>query len=548
MARLSPDLHLDFGYGQLEGAIACRSLAQMNCILQKEEHRAQGGAEVCADNLIISPAELAIGWPTGLQRLLDVGLDADDVFDHFVRMDDVSSTEKILAADQFPSNGNVWHSVFEHLNDSSPKMVQVVVQTFARRRQALAQLAIRELTEEEVENLGLMNEKPLDAAASAAYQELQKRRVDIPQNLISTVLHGWSKRLSIYHALLHLQPYLPTSRTLQSFFTNGFELVDLLDPRGRTPLLQACESFQRGAEIDDMASIVGWFLDKGANAEFSCISPYPNVLFYLANSYRRKINDDSKQLFKNFESLVRLSASLCNPLSPDDCQCYCSSAGCLPIHKIWRCDNILVGHDSCKLFGSDALLRTLEKWLSLCGMDETQSEKCYEEVVRLEVFDRLGMAHTCCVHRRSVMDESCRKQLQEEDAELREQLDLILQGYKKRYKEHHGGVSNFWKNFMQDLEEILPGLLPEERCEFHCFDRWDKDLNPAYYSKRERELHDSRMAKEKEALAKKNYLGMDFIDVIRHHFADCLDSPSPIPAEDSQTASTCQVKSAPGAS
>ncbi|MCJ1455252.1 hypothetical protein MMC28_005606 [Mycoblastus sanguinarius] len=184
---------------------------------------------------------------------------------------------------------------------------------------------------------------------------------------------------------------------------------------------------------------------------------------------------------------------------------------------------------------SGPLFNALEKWLSLCDIDGSQSEMCYEEICRLEIFDRLGMAHTCCGHRRSCMKKKDRKQLQEEDTELKEQLDLILRGYQNRYKRHVGGLNDFWKSSMQDLDRILPELMSEERCRRRCLpynDYVDYNNSTEYWEK-EREWHDLRMKIEEEALTKRGYSRLDFIDVIRHHFSASLGSGSSNPAENS---------------
>ena len=133
------------------------------------------------------------------------------------------------------------------------------------------------------------------------------------------------------------------------------------------------------------------------------------------------------------------------------------------------------------------------------------------------------------------MDEKDRKQLQEEDSELKEQLDLILQGYQIRYKKHAGGLSDFWKSCMQDLDGILPELTLKERCRYRCLSFWQYDIyeHSTEYLEKEREMHDMKMAKEAEALAKRNYFGLDFIDVIRQHFADSFDPGSSDPAGNS---------------
>ncbi len=493
----NPNLRLDFGYDQLGEAIACRSLTQMNHILQQMESETERFEFNPEQRL--SPVELAIGWPNGLQRLLDAGFVADSGLRLSICMDDLRSTEMILAAPNFPIEKDAWVIVLHESGTSSQQIEEVVVKSFARRRQALAALAIKELPEEDLFILGVSNEKPLDTAA-----------------------------LSIYNALFG-RYQLPSRRLLDSLYTNGFELVDPLDAQGRTPLLLACQEFHGLSWDREMIQSIHWLLDKGACPEFSCGDSYPNVLFYIANCWALMIRDGPQPLTGDFEYLIRRSASLCNPICPDYCQCYCSSAGCLPFYKIWKCDpKIEYFHESCKAISSDTLFLFLDKWLSLCGLDEGQYELCYKEAFRLEVFDRLGMAHTCCGHQGSSMDDNDGKHLQEEDSELEEQLDLIIQAYQNRCNKHSGGLKDFWETCVQELDWILPELMPEERCKHRCLSRDDDYVyrHSAEYKEKERELLDTRIAKEKEVLAKRNYLGLKFIDVIRLHFADSLGSGS----------------------
>lgn len=543
VAIFKPNLRLGFGYDQLGEAIACRSLTRVNHILQEMK----SGTERFEGNpsLRLSPVELAIGWPNGLQRLLDVGFCADFGLRLSISMNDLRSTEMILASENFPTEKDAWVTVLRALGGSCQQIEEVVIKSFARRRQALAALAIKELPEEVLFRLGVSNEKPLDRAALEVYQELQKRSVNVPQSLkpaSSDPFDGFTYLTcldsSIYNALF-VKYQLPSRRLLDSLYTNGFELVDPLDAQGRTPLPLAFRHFYCLYWDGEMIQLIHWLLDKGACPEFPCGDSYPNVLFYTATYWSKVIKKCPQPLTRDLECLIRRSALLCNPLCPDDCQCYCSSAGCLPFYNIWNCDAIIYdSHEHCKSISSDTLFGFLENWLSLCSLDEGLSELCYKEAFRLEVFDRLGMGHTCCGHRGAPVDDNDRKQLQDEDSELKEQLDLIIQVYQNRRNKHSGRWRGFWESLMQDLDGILPDLIPEERCKYHCKSGW-KYHHSAEYTKRERELHDLRTAKEKEALAKRNYLGLDFIDVIRLHFADSPDSGSSDSDGNSATASNC---------
>lgn len=87
--------------------------------------------------------ELAIGWPSGLHSLLDVGFSADAACTLSIHMDDLRSTEIIFAAESFPRAERAWTNALRESNESSQQIEEVVVQALARRRQALAELAIK---------------------------------------------------------------------------------------------------------------------------------------------------------------------------------------------------------------------------------------------------------------------------------------------------------------------------------------------------------------------------------------------------------------------
>ena len=529
--HFSPNLSPDFGYGQLEKAVAHRSLVQVNYILQNMESRKQ-----CFENLSyrrLSPVELAIDWPDGLQRLLDVGFYPDDGLRLSIHMDDFRSTKILLTAENLPRKRGTWAHLLTDLNHSSHEIRQLVIENFIQRRHVLAELAIKELPEEEITRLGLLKEEILDAVVLEVYQELQKRSINVPHNLNTASLRFSDPRIphaSVYHTLVeNSETSPPRCETLLSFYSNGFKSVDTVDARGRTPLLVICQnSIGQGWSVEKVLSM-DWFLERGARPNFSCADSYPNVLFYLATGYAKCLRDRPHRIFEETKHMFRRLVSLCSPLHSDGCQCYCSSAGCLPLHKFWKCDVVRFDHDKdCKSIGSSFLIEALDDWLTWCGSDDAQSKTCYEESCRLEVFERLGMAHTCCGQQKSPLNEEDREQLQDEDTELKAQLDLILQGYQNRFKKHTGSLRSFWESSMQDLDRILPELRPEERCKHRCLSNRDhrRYKRSRDYSRKEREWHDTRATLEKEALTKSRYSGLDFIDVIRHHFADSLGAGS----------------------
>lgn len=213
----------------------------MNHILQKEF------SPQCSEEPLhkrLTPVELAIGWPNGLQRLLEVGYYADFGLRLSIYIIDLGSTNIILAAEKFPRDMNAWNPVLTDLKTSNRKIKQVVIQTFLRRRQALANFAIKELPEEAIVRLGLLNGKIIDAAAPKVYEELQMLNIHIPlRNLAQSYISD--QYFSIYHFFFDLYDSgpVPSRRLLDLFYENGSDLVDTLDPYMESPLFLACKGF-----------------------------------------------------------------------------------------------------------------------------------------------------------------------------------------------------------------------------------------------------------------------------------------------------------------
>ena len=93
-----------------------------------------------------------------------------------------------------------------------------------------------------------------------------------------------------------------------------------------------------------------------------------------------------------------------------------------------------------------------------------QKESCGEELCRLEIFERLGMAHTCCEFKHKTCaygerfvpsDEDCHE-LHEEDKYFSQALELYMCIYRYLRREHSGPFSNFWCSWWTTTNEILP--------------------------------------------------------------------------------------------
>ena len=529
-------MQLDFGYGGFEEAILRRSLSYIEKLLQTEQFRKKyPGTYHCGNERYhwLTPVELALGWPDGLQRLLEHGYNAASALALSICMNDGSSTEIILATDAFPGGlGYERTIVLESLCKSRNREIrETVVRALRRRREDLKRLAMERLLSCEFMRLNYLCEKSLDVTAYNVYQNLQEQGVHVPKSLHPATLSDELDHQLVYHILLTDERLPCDPELLDLFFENGFASTDAPDNKGRTPLSRLCEyivRLRRGFLPD-----IKWFLEKGACREFSRASRFQNPFYYLACVFGNA-GRDSISYYDELKASIRLSASHFDPLDPDCCKCYCSSSGCLPIYKFWKCHALRFNrHSSCQSTTTKKLVSMLDEWLYLCYLNQGPSEKCYKEICRLEIFDRLGMSHTCCtsqlhIYEDEAFEEIPREELrevQDEDKDLQEQLDLLMCIYDNARSKHIGSLKEFWEDWMESLDEILPDLRPGERCITRFMKRPDYYYyrNSAGYLEAEETLHAQRIEIEEKALAKKGYLGLDFLDVIKLHFAEFLD-------------------------
>ena len=104
-------------------------------------------------------------------------------------------------------------------------------------------------------------------------------------------------------------------------------------------------------------------------------------------------------------------------------------------------------------------------------------ESCGEELCRLEIFERLGMAHTCCDIGPSPLacseyflpsEEECHE-LREVDNNFRQGLESCMCIYALLRREHIVPFSKFWCNWWTAVNDILP----EESRDSHSPGRYD---------------------------------------------------------------------------
>lgn len=170
-----------------------------------------------------------------------------------------------------------------------------------------------------------------------------------------------------------------------------YERIGIHDDDGyiRNPLHCVLENISRvGYNLDTWTTLCVWLLQKGSNPDFRHSLPGSNLLLELARGLRHFVLNGGDRTLRYWEELVRYAAGLFDAMARDYTICFCSPNGRLLLIQS------MIRDQTC-LCMRHAEYHTF-RWIQLCELDSEDGECCVEESVRLELFRRLGMKHTCC--------------------------------------------------------------------------------------------------------------------------------------------------------
>lgn len=571
--------------------------------------------------------ECALGWPEGLRLLVGAGYSPIGALQLAIFRHDVDSVAQMLSADsptfmdkhsvqyhepavrfRFRKNNLLKAVLCSHcvstlrLSNCVPRdrrlccalaygrmetdsparhdIRNLVVAAIKDRRVRLASLALQYLPPERLSELHVGPGTPLDSRAFATYTALQDYGISVPEALYP----GERPLLFSFNLSCELGGF----PLVQALFDHGVCELDASPCEGITPLVQL---FKVPLADGQKETMIRWFLERGANPNFSSDTMLPKFLFYLASVYdspaiylkdplfpvalhnsaewdggRRarsivpiEVADlvAAKYARATTSGMISLVARFCNPAQRDSCRCACSSGGCLPLHKFKNgiaLEETSEGTWTSTRYGRipkrwTAVLDTIQSWIQDCHLDDHQEREYLRDACRLEVFTRLGMAHTCClfeVHdttlgfptRQQRDPETCRE-LEDEDTELREQLEAIMTAYDRALDTHRGTANDFWEWWWMTLEPLLPEIPAEQRRRMYG-DGEIHQLDSSYtfevplmlfptgswgysyiYDERDEDVTDGV----------RDAAGMDFIDEIKQYFAEIFSRDSFIRGE-----------------
>lgn len=498
-------------------------------------------------------AQLALGWSHGLRRIVAASYPVRHAIITACRLRDHESLSILLETPMPIFSADPVE--FEHINcvfcaiymerQIDHGSFDLILAEYIRRRNDLKHLAMSSLPIQQHEELGIDEQTMLDSEAEDIFHSL-KQCVPVPESL-----DCW---ISPYQMTRDCR-WMPLS-WLNKFYDAGFQSVDI-PYQGDTPLLWRL-AYAVGRWFESTWKFLPWFLRHGARADWTGVAGlkdtrYPTALFYIVLIWRHHADQcggfvisDDPVLNACKESLPWVATTL-HTIS-DDCNCFCGSKGCLPGHLLWRCS----GRGCLCLYqrrgnSLDWRVDLLAHWISIWQLRDPEKELVYSEVARLEIFERLGMAHTCCCNTRPSFvdhdkssylylrlcpDKQERERLHNEDSELALQLDDLVAHYENARKVHGGTIESFWCQWWQVLDMILPPLLPFEACKNRLLG-WS---GAKKFRHVDRSATENRAAREEAALKNAGYGGpefQDFREVIRVHFSG--RAWDPLPSDDADT-------------
>ena len=282
---------------------------------------------------------------------------------------------------------------------------------------------------------------------------IEMRETGICDELISFMVRRGTHRFesSIYHGVYGF--YESPCKGFTMIYDAGFRNVDACDERGRTPLMRACLSSDFSA-IDLLlcygASPFARQVGTGRTAgHFLTKSRLVSDIVDTRRSKRRRDNDESLEVLRSIVCIGFQQATLV------PAQCYCSPDGFSPLTSLIQ---------SIELDEPHFRKRHVKGLLFYFGADEAMVIEQIRQFVLLEVFDRLGLYHTCdhWASTISARHKENQRRKQTQGPQLHNQLAQWMCEYDKALASYQGCLYKFIDQFLDRLDEGLRAPLEQE--------------------------------------------------------------------------------------
>ncbi|KZF24604.1 hypothetical protein L228DRAFT_100017 [Xylona heveae TC161] len=400
-------------------------------------------------NVNYPPIAFALGWHVGTVALLDAGADPLPIIPQVIKRKDDDSLQLIFTynfLDRFEGSREallfsiLWFALEYRATDKAVDLIADKILSGAQICQKVSRSPV---------NLPLL---PKDHRLQYYYNSACQKG--------NTVYHDRSVN----------------KIAAEKLFNVGLNVIDGVNEVGDTPLSMWC----RMAFIIDQIppreeELMLFYINKGASLVFESKIAPRSLLHAMAVSL----------VLRNFKlgsDFVRIAEEIAKhypqghcAILTDGCVCYCSTGGCIPTTLLLKSFCIEVWQQDFESSHNENVTAILD-WTRLFGLTQSQKEVCFEEYSRLDVFERLGMAHTCCTYRHPGLKEkglSCDEQveLREEDNPLNEVLTIYMQTYRRARNDYHGTSEAFWEAWTEVVNEYLPPIKTRHGRKFNIYSR-----------------------------------------------------------------------------
>jgi hypothetical protein len=397
------------GYGPVAVAVIARSLTELKRLLKLgHDPDEEGFGTTIAEPWRQPPLSLALGWPEGFEILLKAGANPVNAVKVAAYAGDVEALTLLIDHDCPMSAATFSDEIVLDLFKTDTlegSMADKAISLAADQRTRLWALARQTLSRVELEKLHVsLNEgEVLDSGSVRVVKALLDRSIEVPLALrIST-----GRAVTIYSRCDYMTPWFA-----QKLFDAGFRDFDMHDVSrgsdsdyGPTPFLRCCRRGNYG--------LATWLLNMGARVQVDHRGKTWMARRLLASSLAESYA--GPPLEEQGLNLLSILAKIQEPLKSDNCTCHCTVGGCTEItalHKLLSNDTLWYSTWKRKIY-------TVRCWLERGHFTPAGAKIAWKSFCRLEIFTRLGMAHTCCKY-----GYSCRTVYipnSEEQAELREE-------------------------------------------------------------------------------------------------------------------------------
>lgn len=299
-------------------------------------------------------------WPEGLQLLLQSGkLPGREALLHACYVNIPESVRLLLSARSF-------YIESRHMGAASRgqdiETMSLIVDAFVEERRELQSLAEHHLTSEELASLDLNSHSLLDFQAHRAYELLQASGL---------ALSDWGNENEGYLAYVSIRDNCAMADLL---WHEGYKDVDEMDSEGCTSLM-----FSQTLEFVD------WLISHGADVHRRvCGIP---ALHLMADNVQFNIWPVSS----SDEEILRIFQLLLQNKVQDQCDCPCSSAGCLAITRFLH--NALTRDYRTGPSDIFDMIHLLSQLVSL--LEEDPAPHAAFAIIRFFTFESLRIPHTC---------------------------------------------------------------------------------------------------------------------------------------------------------